>query len=144
LAEPFSLGPDCDWTYRQPITSLAISFTYTLLLVGTAFGAINIYDTESHQLLRTITTHKDKGLSVIYLQCMLKPTDLQGHATMGDGGVSAKEPIPLRPVVPFQRMRDPKAREVHEVIMMIPQRLKVRPHSLDLHGSSRCSIGDRD
>lgn len=108
----------------QPITTLTISFTSTLLLVGTTSGAINIYDVESHQLLRTIATHKDKGLSVIYLQCMLKPTDLQGHATIGDGGISAKEPIPLRPVVPFQRMRDPKAREAHEVSLMIPPRLK--------------------
>ncbi|KAG8731652.1 Pre-rRNA-processing protein ipi3 [Ceratobasidium sp. 428] len=50
---------------------------------------------------------------------MLKPVDLQGHATITDGGVSAKEPIPLRPVVPFQRMRDPKAREAHEPMLMI-------------------------
>ncbi|KAG8694445.1 Pre-rRNA-processing protein ipi3 [Ceratobasidium sp. 395] len=103
----------------QAITSLAISFTSTLLLVGAASGAIHVYDIESLQLLRTIATHKDKGLSVIYLQCMLKPVDLQGHATITDGGVSAKEPIPLRPVVPFQRMRDPKAREAHEPMMII-------------------------
>ncbi|KAG8687224.1 Pre-rRNA-processing protein ipi3 [Ceratobasidium sp. 394] len=104
----------------QPIMSLCISFTSTLLLVGAASGAIHVYDIESLQLLRSITTHRDKGLSVIYLQCMLKPVDLQGHATIGDGGASAKEPIPLRPVVPFQRMRDPKAREAHEPMMMIP------------------------
>ncbi|KAG8748345.1 Pre-rRNA-processing protein ipi3 [Ceratobasidium sp. 414] len=103
----------------QPITSLNISLTSSLLLVGTASGVIHVYDIESLQLLRSITTHRDKGLSVIYLKCMLKPIDLQGHATIGDGGASAKELIPLRPVVPFQRMRDPKAREAHEPMMMI-------------------------
>ncbi|QRV88981.1 pre-rRNA-processing protein IPI3 [Ceratobasidium sp. AG-Ba] len=103
----------------QTISSMTISFTSSHLLVGTSSGAIHIYDIESHQLLRSISTHKDKGLSVVYLQCMLKPIDLQGHATIGDGGPSAKEPIPLRPVVPLQRMRDLKARDVHEVSMMI-------------------------
>lgn len=117
--------PQLTCSPRQPITTLAISFTSTLLLVGTLSGAINVYDVESHQLLRSIATHKDKGLSVIYLQCMLKPIDLQGHATIGDGGISAKEPVPLRPVVPFQRMRDVKAREAHEVLLMLPPRLKV-------------------
>ncbi|KAG9125795.1 Pre-rRNA-processing protein ipi3 [Ceratobasidium sp. 392] len=93
-------------------------------------GAILVYDIESLQLLRTIATHKDKGLSVIYLQCMLKPVDLQGHATINGGGASVKEPIPLRPVVPFQRMRDPKAREAHEpMVMILPGLKEVSPLS---------------
>jgi pre-rRNA-processing protein IPI3 len=57
---------------------------------------------------------------------MLKPIDLQGHAVIGDGGASTKESIPLRPIIPFQRMRDAKAREAHEVMVMIPPWLKVR------------------
>ncbi|EUC59797.1 Pre-rRNA-processing protein ipi3, putative [Rhizoctonia solani AG-3 Rhs1AP] len=99
----------------QPITSLCISYTSTHLLVGTASGSILIYDLESHQLLRTIATHKDKGLAVVYLRCMLKPID---HDT------KEKDPIPLRPVVPFQRMRDLKARATHQVMMMIPPPLE--------------------
>ncbi|CAE6503128.1 unnamed protein product [Rhizoctonia solani] len=95
----------------QPITSLCISYTCTNLLVGTASGSILVYDLESHQLLRSIATHKDKGLAVVYLRCMLKPID---HDT------KEKDPIPLRPVIPFQRMRDLKARETHQVMMLIP------------------------
>ncbi|CAE6428930.1 unnamed protein product [Rhizoctonia solani] len=99
----------------QSITTLCVSYTSTYLLIGTASGSILIYDLESHQLLRSIATHKDKGLAIIYLQCMLKPID---HDT------KEKEPIPLRPVVPFQRMRDLKARETHQVMVMIPPRLE--------------------
>ncbi|KAF8677378.1 WD domain, G-beta repeat [Rhizoctonia solani] len=106
---------EAEITVGQPITSLCISFTSTYLLVGTASGSILIYDLESHQLLRTIATHKDKGLAIIYLQCMLKPID---HDTR------EKDPIPLKPVVPFQRTRDLKARETHQVMVMIPPRVE--------------------
>ncbi|KAH7335164.1 WD40-repeat-containing domain protein [Rhizoctonia solani] len=106
---------EAEITVGQPITSLCISYTSTHLLIGTASGSILIYDLESHQLLRSIATHKDKGLSVTYLQCMLKPID---HDT------KEKDPIPLRPVIPFQRMRDLKARETHQVMVMIPPRVE--------------------
>ncbi|KAJ1306922.1 hypothetical protein OPQ81_007905 [Rhizoctonia solani] len=99
----------------QPVTSICISYTSTYLLIGATSGSILVYDLESHQLLRSITTHKDKGLAVAYLQCMLKPID---HDT------KEKEPIPLRPVVPFQRMRDLKGRETHQVMVMIPPRME--------------------
>ncbi|KAB5594826.1 Pre-rRNA-processing protein IPI3 [Ceratobasidium theobromae] len=115
-----------DIAVGRAVGALAISYTSTLLLVGTVSGAILVYDLESHQLLRSITTHSDKGLSVAYLQCMLKPIDLQGHTTITDSGVSNRESIPLRPVVPFQRMRDARAREIHQVMVMIPPRLKSR------------------
>ncbi|CEL61727.1 Pre-rRNA-processing protein IPI3 OS=Ustilago maydis (strain 521 / FGSC 9021) GN=IPI3 PE=3 SV=1 [Rhizoctonia solani AG-1 IB] len=106
---------EAEITVGQSITSLCISFTSIYLLVGTTSGAILVYDLESHQLLRSIATHKDKGLAIIYLQCMLKPVD---HDTR------EKDPIPLRPVVPFQRTRDLKAREAHQVMVMISPRVQ--------------------
>ncbi|CAE6382232.1 unnamed protein product [Rhizoctonia solani] len=110
-----SRSSEAEISVGQPITSICISFTSTHLLVGTTSGAILVYDLESHQLLRSIATHKDKGLAVVYLQCMLKPID---HDTR------EKDPIPLRPVVPFQRTRDLKARETHQVMVMIPPRVE--------------------
>ncbi|KAG1781058.1 WD40-repeat-containing domain protein [Suillus placidus] len=105
----------------QPITVLTISLTSSLLLVGTATGFIHIYDIASHQLLRTISTHK--GMSISYLTTMLKPPDLVGHISLSlnlGSSADAKDIIPMRPVVPFHRMKDSKAREAHEVAMMLP------------------------
>ncbi|KAG2070200.1 WD40 repeat-like protein [Suillus decipiens] len=108
-------------TVDQPITVLTISLTSSLLLVGTATGLIHIYDIASHQLLRTISTHK--GMSISHLTTMLKPPDLVGHVSLSlnlGSSADAKDIIPMRPVVPFHRMKDSKAREAHEVAMMLP------------------------
>ncbi|KAK7686421.1 hypothetical protein QCA50_010645 [Cerrena zonata] len=103
----------------QSITTLSISLTSSHLLVGTQPGLIQIYDIASHQLLRTISTHK--GFSITHLSTMLKPPDLVGHVSLSLGGAGdAKEPMPVRHITPFQRMRDPKAREAHEVGIMLP------------------------
>ncbi|KAL0953524.1 hypothetical protein HGRIS_004745 [Hohenbuehelia grisea] len=102
----------------QPITCLAISLTSTLLLVGTAAGHIHIYDIPSHQALRTISTHA--GLTITHLATLLKPPDLIGHASVSLSAADAKDGIPVKPVAPFQRMRDAKAREAHEVAMLLP------------------------
>ncbi|KAH8111012.1 pre-rRNA-processing protein IPI3 [Phellopilus nigrolimitatus] len=109
----------------QPISSLAFSLTQSTLLVGTTTGEVHLYDIASHQLLRTLSPVKDKaqGLSVTHIECMLKPPDLIGHISLGinvAGMTSAKDVMPTRPVAPFQRVRDGKAREVHEVSMMLP------------------------
>ncbi|KAJ3837890.1 WD40 repeat-like protein [Lentinula raphanica] len=101
----------------QPITCLSLSLTCNLL-VGTSTGLIHIYDTPTHQLLRTISTHK--GLSISYLATLLKPVDLTGHVSFNlNSSVTSVDMIPVKPVVPFQRMRDAKARESHEVTMML-------------------------
>lgn len=108
-------------TVDQPVTALSISITASLLLVGTATGLIHIYDIASHQLLRSISAHK--GMSVTLLATMLKPPDLVGHISLSlnvASSAEAKDVIPVKPVAPFQRMRDPKAREAHEVTMMLP------------------------
>lgn len=108
-------------TVDQPITVLTISLTSSLLLVGTATGLIHLYDIASHQLLRTISTHK--GMSISHLATMLKPPDLVGHISLSlnlGSSADAKDIIPMRPVVPFHRMKDSKAREAHEVAMMLP------------------------
>ncbi|KAG2129202.1 WD40-repeat-containing domain protein [Suillus bovinus] len=105
----------------QPITALTISLTSSLLLVGTATGLIHIYDIASHQLLRTISTHK--GMSISHLTTMLKPPDLVGHISLSlnlGSSADAKDIIPIRPIVPFHRTKDSKAREAHEVAMMLP------------------------
>ncbi|KAG2353724.1 WD40-repeat-containing domain protein [Suillus spraguei] len=91
-------------TVDQPITVLTISLTSSLLL-----------------LLRTISTHK--GMSISHLTTMLKPPDLVGHVSLSlnlGSSADAKDIIPVRPIVPFHRMKDPKTREAHEVVMMLP------------------------
>ncbi|KAJ3475698.1 hypothetical protein NLI96_g11667 [Meripilus lineatus] len=105
----------------EPVASLAISLSSSLLLVGTTTGIIQVFDIASHQPLRSITTHK--GFSITYISTMLKPPDLVGHISLnlnGGGATDPRDTIPVRPVVAFQRMRDPKAREAHEVAMMLP------------------------
>ena len=87
------------------------------MLVGTALGNVHVYDVPSHQLLRTINAHPGPGLAVTHLTALLKPPDLIGHVQLGgdkDGG------IPVLPIVPFQRMREARPREAHEVTMMLP------------------------
>lgn len=117
---------------RHPITCLTISLTSSLLLVGTSTGNINIFDIPSHQLIRTISTHK--GFSITHLATMLKPPDLIGHISLSlSAGSDAKDVIPVKPVVPFQRVRDPKARDTHEVLMLLPVQETVRSPLLLLH-----------
>ena len=105
----------------QPVTALCISLNGSLLLVGTVTGLIHVYDIASHQLLRTISTHK--GLSISFLATMLKPPDLVGHISLSLNVASvadARDVMPVRPVSAFHRMKDINARELHEVPMMLP------------------------
>ncbi|KAK2463636.1 hypothetical protein APHAL10511_004387 [Amanita phalloides] len=105
----------------QQITSMTLSLTSALLLVGTATGLVHVVDIPTHQQLRTISTHK--GFSITHLQTMLKPPDLIGHVNLNQylsHGADPKENIPLRPISAFQRMRDAKAREAHNVLLMPP------------------------
>ncbi|THH10360.1 hypothetical protein EW145_g1398 [Phellinidium pouzarii] len=109
----------------QPISSLALSITQSMLLIGTAVGEVHLYDIASHQLLRTLSPVKDKaqGLAVTHIECMLKPPDLIGHINLDlqfGGMMSAKDAMPTKPVTPFQRVRDGKARDMHSVPMMLP------------------------
>ena len=110
----------------QPVTALAVSISAFLLVVGTSSGQIHVYDIASHQHLRSINTYKDKGLSITSLATLLKPPDLFGHVTLGDGGPVARDAGPVRPVAPFQRTKDASARETHEVPMMLPVQDSVR------------------
>ncbi len=98
---------------------MAISLTSTYLLVGTSSGIIHFYDLPSHQLLRTISAHK--GFSITYLTSLLKPPDLIGHISLDlKVGISdAKDVLPAKPVLPFQRTKDPKARQAHEVNILL-------------------------
>lgn len=105
----------------QPVTALGISLNGSLLLVGTATGLIHVYDIASHQLLRTISTHK--GSSISFVATMLKPLDLVGHIGLSLNVVSmadARDVMPVRPVAALHRMKDASARELHEVSMMLP------------------------
>lgn len=104
----------------QQISSMCISLTATLLLVGTETGSIHIYDIPSHQLLRTITSHK--GLAITHVTTMLKPPDLIGHIDLNLTSSDTSDTIPARPVAPFQRMKDPKTRENHEITILVPGR----------------------
>ena len=115
-----------EFTFREPISSICISLTSSILLAGTSGGFIHLYDIPSHQLLRTISTHK--GLSIAHLETMIKPPDLIGHISLDFrvGTMDTKDIIPVKPVMPFQRMRDAKARDAHEVTMMLPSYSTVR------------------
>ena len=110
----------------QPVITLCISLSGSLLLVGTASGLIHVYDIASHQLLRTISTHK--GMSISFLATMLKPPDLVGHISLSLNVASvtdARDVMPVRPVAAFHRMKDVNTRELHEVSMMLPITSKV-------------------
>ncbi|KAG6850785.1 hypothetical protein H0H93_008823 [Arthromyces matolae] len=105
----------------QPITALCMSLTSSHLLVGTESGIILVYDIPSHQLLRSISTHK--GFLITHLATMLKPPDLIGHINLNlsvGNAADAKDVIPVRHVAPFQRMRDSKTREAHAVTLLLP------------------------
>jgi pre-rRNA-processing protein IPI3 len=119
----------------DPITAMAISLTSAFLLVGTTKGKIHVYDVPSHQRLRTImpslgssstsSGSSNAPLPITHIQTMLRPADLIGHVRLdvdqhkGGLGGGRAEVVP-RVVAPFQRTRDAKARESHEVGMVLP------------------------
>ncbi|KAI0821545.1 WD40-repeat-containing domain protein [Irpex lacteus] len=110
----------------QEITTLTLSHTSSLLLVGTSTGQIHTYDIASHQLLRTISTHKGSS-TITHIMTMLKPPDLVGHVSLnfGSGGnvnanADERVGVPVRSVGVFQRVREPRGREGHEVLVMLP------------------------
>ncbi|TFY82053.1 hypothetical protein EWM64_g1959 [Hericium alpestre] len=115
-------------THREPVTTLTISLTSSMLLIGTSTGMINIYDIPSHQLLRSISNHT--GYSITHLATMLKPPDLIGHVSLTLSASEKDGGMPVRPVLPFQRMREAKAREAHEVVMMLPVQEKPSSEAL--------------
>ncbi|KAG6817549.1 hypothetical protein H0H87_007517 [Tephrocybe sp. NHM501043] len=111
----------------QSITAMCISLTSSHLLVGTETGSIHVYDIPSHQLLRTIATHK--GFSITYLATLLKPPDLIGHINLSlsvGSAADTKDIIPIKHVSPFQRMRDLKTREAHDVGLLLPSQKSVQ------------------
>lgn len=119
-----------DIIHRQPIACICISLSSTILLVGTTDGLIHMYDIPSHQLLRSISTHK--GTSISHIQTIIKPGDLIGHISLEmKAGVDARDILPVKPVAPFQRIRDSKAREAHEVTLMWSPS-KANTYSFDL------------
>ena len=100
---------------------MTFSLTGSLLLVGTEAGLVHLYDVASHQLLRTISSHK--GGTITFLRSILKPIDLIGHISLSlhvNGTTDAKDVIPVRPIQPFQRIKDHKLRDIHEVTIMLP------------------------
>ncbi|KAI0741405.1 WD40 repeat-like protein [Daedaleopsis nitida] len=102
------------------VTAIAISMTSSMLIAGTATGLIHVYDIASHQLLRTLSSHK--GMVITHLSSILRPPDLVGHISLSlhAGGASdAKDNIPVQPIAAFQRIRDAKAREAHEVSLIL-------------------------
>ncbi|TFK74935.1 WD40 repeat-like protein [Pluteus cervinus] len=103
----------------EPVTSLAISLSSSLLLVGTSTGSIHLYDIPSHQLLRTIITQR--GFAITHLRAMQKPSDLAGHINLSiaTGTTKSDDLLPILPVSAFQKMKDPKAREAHEVTVLL-------------------------
>lgn len=136
----FRVNQETHTLYRQSVITMTISLTSSLLLVGTSGGLIHSYDIASHQLLRTISAHK--GLSISYLATMLKPPDLVGHVSLSLGAnnsADSRDAIPARTVAAFQRMRDPKQREAHEVSMfLLPSRTVSDPQRHDAYQLTSC------
>jgi len=99
------------------VTCMSMTINSNNLLVGLESGLVNVYDVTSHQLLRTITTHK--GQPMVMVGSIIKPFDLMGHIEIGETSAS-REDVPIRSVMPFQRIRDPRAREAHEVSILLP------------------------
>lgn len=100
---------------------MTFSLTGSLLLVGTEGGLVHSYDVASQQLLRTISSHK--GNAITFLRSILKPIDLVGHISLSlhvNGSADAKDVIPVRPIQPFQRIKDARLRDTHEVTIMLP------------------------
>ncbi|OAX32441.1 hypothetical protein K503DRAFT_805226 [Rhizopogon vinicolor AM-OR11-026] len=81
----------------------------------------HFYAIVSHQLLRTISAYD--AMSISHLATMLELPDLIGHISLLlnlGSSFNAKDVIPVRPVIPFHHMKDGKAKDVHEVIMISP------------------------
>ena len=107
--------------FSEPVTAMTISLTGSSLLVGTESGLLHLYDIASHQLLRTMSSHK--GGAITFLRSILRPIDLVGHVSLNlhvNGATDTKDAIAVRPVLPFQRTKDAKLRNAHEVTIMLP------------------------
>lgn len=121
--EPEDEGKKRLITVGQAVTTLSISITTSLLLVGTTEGLIHLYDITSLQLLRTISSHR--GMSITFLTTMIKPPDLIGHVSLMlnvSSTSDARDVMPVKPIAPLHRIKDMKAREHHEVTIMLPMR----------------------
>ncbi|OJA19487.1 hypothetical protein AZE42_09645 [Rhizopogon vesiculosus] len=79
------------------------SFTGSLLLVAIATGLIHLDNIASHQLLHTISSHN--GMSISHLATMLKMPNVIGDISPSRGSPMQKDVMPVRPVVPFHRMK---------------------------------------
>ncbi|OJA20629.1 hypothetical protein AZE42_11158, partial [Rhizopogon vesiculosus] len=77
-----------------------------LRMAAIATGLIHLDDIASHQLLRTISSHKN--MSISHLATMLKTPDVIGNISPSRDSPMQKDVIPVRPVVPFHRMKDAK------------------------------------
>lgn len=102
------------------VTALALTST-ARLLVGTIQGHINIYDTTSLQLIKTIhTSQSSSPLPITFISTLSKPVDLVGHAQLHVNGTQHDETAPIRPVMPIARSRDTKGKD-REVSLMLPK-----------------------
>ena len=100
---------------------MTFSLTGSSLFIGTEGGLVHFYDVASHQLLRTISSHK--GGAITFLRSILRPIDLIGHISLSlhaNGTADPKDVVPVRPIQPFQRIKDAKLRDDHEVTIMLP------------------------
>jgi len=100
-----------------------------------------VYDIPSHQLLRTISTHQ--GYSITHLASMLKPPDLIGHISLSlavNSVADAKEVIPVKPISPFQRTRDAKVREAHNIPILLLAQNTVSAHTMNYEPSLNVCI----
>jgi len=58
-------------------------------------------------------------MSISHIQTIVKPSDLIGQISLEmKAGMDARDILPVKAVAPFQRIRDSKTREAHEVTLM--------------------------
>ncbi|WVW79206.1 hypothetical protein I302_101172 [Kwoniella bestiolae CBS 10118] len=107
-------------TLKSPITSMTLSISCTILLVGCGDGTVHLYSLPSHQHLRTLNSHNGP---ITHLSTLLKPVDLISSSGGGGGngnGGGVVEQWPIMEIKNFERMKSQNHNLSHTVTIKIP------------------------
>ncbi|WWC91336.1 uncharacterized protein L201_006279 [Kwoniella dendrophila CBS 6074] len=111
---------------KSKITSMVLSLSSTILLIGCEDGSINLYSLPSNQHLRTLNSHQGP---ITHLSTMLKPVDLfasinnNNSNTGGGNKTSILEEYPIMEIKNFERTKSSKQNLNlnHQVVIKLPQ-----------------------
>ncbi len=82
-------------------------------------------------------------MSIAHLQTMVKPPDLMGHISLelrSGSSNDAKDTIPVKPVMNFQKTRDPKPRHANEITAMLPAGNKVNSFQIAISMANASNV----